>query len=114
VPALLAAGAAALWWIVRDDFAMKYRGGAGTGRDLAGAATCAAPLDVLPMLTPDGLRHFGPTVMPADWVRHRMRYDTVPGRELQRLIHGAPGACTPPIPRALRGWIYDPPAEKDY
>lgn len=115
VPALVGTGALAAWFMFRGDVQLKYRGGAGTGRSLAGAATTAAPLAAaMPMITPEELRHFGPTIIPPGWIKHRMSYSDVPGRELQRLIHGGPGACTPPIPRSLRGWIYDPPAEKDY
>lgn len=115
IPAGAALAALAACYIYRDDFAMARRGGAGTGRSLAGAATTAHPLDARrPMITPDELIHFGPAVIPSNWVRHRMTYGTRPGQELERLIYGAPGAGRPPVPASLRGWLYDPPAEQDY
>lgn len=67
------------------------------------------------MVTPDHLIHYGPTMRPADWQPHRVRYPATPGQELERLMYGAPGSCvTPAVPRALRGWLFQPPAEVDY
>lgn len=115
-PLLLAGGLAALagWMIWRERCARADRGGAPV-RHLLPAATRRTPLsEAIGQITPDHLAHYGPTVLPAHWVAHKVRYSPTPGAELQRLIYGAPGAVDCTVPRAQRGWLYAPPSEMDY
>jgi hypothetical protein len=113
-PVLLTGAAAALaaWYIWRDRTAPAR---AGTGRHLAPSATHGATLDSsLGQVTPDHLIHYGPTMRPPHWVPHKVKYPATPGMEIERLIHGGPGACAAAIPRADRGWMFNPPSETDY
>lgn len=78
------------------------------GTTISGAAldtTCG-------QMTPDHLVWFGwPN---AAYVPHRVSYPLTPGKEISRLIYGAPGVYNQVTPRADRGWLFAPPAEVDY
>lgn len=63
--------------------------------------------------TPDQLAHYGPTMRPASWTPHRVRYPATPGMMLDKLVNGAPGCWNHATPRAQRGWLFCPPAEED-
>lgn len=114
VPLLAGVGLLAVWYIWKDDLTgMAARGG--QGRQLAFSGVRAAPLAAtMPQIVPDHLHFFGPPVLPPDWVPHRMSYSQVPGKEMQRLMLGGPGAVSPQVPREMRGWMFCPPAEEDY
>jgi len=105
-------------WIGWDWYQAYHPSGqvGGAKRHLNTYAVRDAALDASAgMITPDHLIHFGPTARPPDWGPHRVRYPATPGQELERLMYGAPGACvTPAVPRALRGWMFEPPSEVDY
>lgn len=82
-----------------------------TGPSIQGAALQAGA----GMVTPNHLLWWGPPARPADWAPHRVKYPVTPGYELERLMYGAPGSCvTPNVPRAQRGWLFEPPSEVDY
>lgn len=102
------------WWCYADSYAQSQRGGG--GRMLSPSAVTGAALDdSLGRVTPDHLLWYGPTMRPLHWSAHRLTYPVTPGVELERLIHGAPGAAvTGSVPRELRGWLFAPPAEVDY
>lgn len=113
--AMAGLGAALIGWDWYQAYHPSRRAG-GYQRHLNNYAIRDAALDAsCGMITPDHLIHFGPTARPPDWTPHRMRYPATPGQELERLTYGAPGACvTPAVPRALRGWMFEPPSEVDY
>lgn len=85
-------------------------------RRVGPSAIEGAALDAsLGRITPDHLLWFGPPQTPAHYTPHRVTYPVTPGREMQRLIHGAPGSCvTPAVPAGERGWLFSPPSEVDY
>jgi len=109
--------AVAAAWIGWDWYQAYHPSGqaGGAKRHLQHYDSMPAALDISAgMITPDHLIHYGPTARPPDWGPHRVRYPATPGQELERLIYGAPGSCvTPAVPRALRGWMFNPPSEVD-
>lgn len=110
--AAVAAVAAVYVW--RDAKYRKMIGGA-YKRHLMGSGVRGAALDnSLGQVTPDHLLFFGPTMRPPHWRPHRMSYPAAPGQELERLVYGAPGACSVAVPRELRGWLFAPPSEVDF
>ena len=104
----------AAWGFYADAYGQSQRGGG--GRVLAPSAVAGAALDdSLGRVTPDHLLWYGPTMRPLHWCAHKLTYPLTPGIELERLIHGAPGAAvTNSVPRELRGWLFAPPSEVDY
>lgn len=113
VPALAGVGLLAAVYIWRDSKPMALRGG--YDRHVPDQSMRGAALDnTLGQVTPGHLLHYGPTMRPADWTPHRMTYPATPGQELERLTYGAPGVCAVAVPRAQRGWLFNPPSEVDY
>ena len=87
----------------------------GVGRHVAAGAVRPQMLDgAAGHITPDALQHFGPKVLPAHWVKHRMSYPLTPGYNLERLMFGAPGSCAIAVPNNQRPWLFAPPSEMDY
>ena len=100
--------ALAAWLIWRDDLAARAARGGRPARHIGASAVLGRPLDTTyGQVTPEN-----PTRL--DWSGHRVRYPLAPGRELERLMYGAPGVCAVAVPRAQRGWLFCPPAEEDY
>lgn len=104
------------WTFFQGRYRTASRGGDLNKRVLQGSAVRGAALDnSLGQVTPNDLLWWGPTMRPPHWTPHRVTYPATPGANLEMLINGGPMACvTNSVPRELRGWLFNPPAEVDY
>lgn len=114
--ALVAAVAAVIGWqYFSEQTDMRARGGADHAARTRDSGIYGAALDnSLGQVTPQNFLWWGPSMRPPHWVPHRVRYAMVPGREIERLIYGAPGCYNDTVPKADRGWLWAPPSEVDY
>jgi len=111
--ALIAGGLLAVLLFLRmREEGMRQRGG--KPRHVSPPSICGSALDnTMGQVTPDEMLFFGPSMRPAGWVPHKVRYHRTPGQELQRLIYGAPMVCPVAVPDSLKPWLFEPPSEVD-
>lgn len=104
------------WKYWQDQEATVVRGGAARTRRVAPSAIRPLPLDPrMGRVTPTHLQDFfGPRWTPDHYTGHRCRWPATPGKELERLMYGAPGVYNTNTPTAERGWLFAPPAEMDF